>query len=129
MGAIPAPPPTKIRSVSGASRNMNTPYGPVRPGPREPVADLQLLIEILREQPVRIDLDHELELPAFPGRRVRHRERPDLVRAGHGDVHVLPREELEIDVRRDQAQDQVPQVVGYRVVGYDLGLGLQDRQP
>ncbi len=30
MGAIPAPPPTKIRSVSGASRKVKTPYGPDR---------------------------------------------------------------------------------------------------
>src|SRR5580658_388545 len=100
---------------------------PERPGQLQPVTDLQLFVEILREQPVRVDLDDELELPAFPGRRVRHRERPDLIRAGHGDVHVLAREELEISLG-NQPQHQVPHVVRDRLVGHDLGLGVLDRQ-
>jgi len=42
----------------------------------EPVADGQPGVQKVREQPVRIDPDHELEVAAVPAGRVGHRERP-----------------------------------------------------
>src|SRR5208337_4541267 len=92
IGAIPAPPPTKTRSVSGASRKVKTPNGPVRLS-RSPICTL---VSRKWENSPWVDLDDELELPALPGRRVGHRERPGFVRPGNGDVDVLPGEELEV---------------------------------
>ena len=47
--------------------------------------------------------------------------------SGDGDVHVLAGEELDL-VRLDQPQDQVPHVVGDRVLGHHLRHALLDRQ-
>jgi hypothetical protein len=90
------------------------------------VAHVQLLVEELREQPVRVHLDHEFEQPVS-ARCVGHRERADLVGAWHGEVHVLAGEELDF-ARLDQPQHQVAHVVRHRVLGHHLGDGLLDRQ-
>ena len=100
---------------------------PVRAAEAEPVPHLQRGVEEVGEQSVRVDLDHELELAAVPGRGIGHGERAGRPGPGYLDVHVLTREEL--DVRGlDQPQHQVPHVVGDRVLGHHLRDGAGDRQ-
>ena len=122
---MPAPPPTKIRSQSRPSRRVNTPNGPMTSS-RSPTVSSG--VQEVREQPVRIDLDDELELAAVPAGGVGHRERPGLLGAGHGDVDVLAGEELDLGGLHEP-QHEVPHVVRDGLDRDDLGDRLLDRQP
>jgi len=123
IGAMPAPPPTNTRSLSYPSQGEYA----ERAGHVEPVAHLQPGVEEVREQPVRVHLDDELQPARFPAGGVGHRKRAGGVGAGNRDVDVLAGKEPQLG-RLHQTQDQVAQVVGDPLDRGDLGHRLLDRQ-
>src|SRR5262249_60904287 len=60
-----------------------------RPADLEAVTDRERGVEEMREQAVRVYLDHELELAALPARRVRPPERSGGGVAPHRALHAL----------------------------------------
>ena len=120
---MPAPPPTKTMSDVWFSRRVQVPNG-ASTSRRSPTG--HLVCEELRERPVGVDLDDELE-HALAVRGVRHRERPDLAGIGDREVHVLTGEELDL-LARDLLDHQVAHVVGDLLVGEHLDGALPDAE-